>query len=79
MPFMGVAVTTTLPIKLTPELTLLPFHPKGICRTGLNKRCAVKCDWLVILRHEMILRFLGRTPPETLTEIVEFIQSHGDY
>jgi mRNA-degrading endonuclease toxin of MazEF toxin-antitoxin module len=79
IPFWGVAITGTLPKSLTPELIVLPFHPDGACRTGLKKKCAAKCDWLVELRHESIVRRIGHVPDDALAKITQYIAAHRDY
>ena len=48
-PIVAAAITTTLPNPLTDEYVELPWHPAGSVRTGLRKRCAVCCRWIVEL------------------------------
>ena len=46
-PFDAVAVTSRLDDPLPEDHVLLPWHPRGHPRTGLNRRCAAVCSWLV--------------------------------
>jgi hypothetical protein len=41
-----VAVTSWLPRRLPDDHVLLPWHPRGHPRTGLNRKCAAVCTWL---------------------------------
>jgi len=79
VPFWGVAVTGTLPKPLTPEFVILPYQRDGRGRSGLKKKSAAKCDWLVELRHEDIRRYIGWVPATALAAITKYIASHKDF
>jgi|SRR5262245_57325985 len=48
-PFDVVAVTSRLSDPLPGDHVLLPWHPRGHPRTGLNRRCAAVCTWVARL------------------------------
>ena len=58
-PFWCVAITGTLPQKLTDDYVILPFHPGGRAMTGLTKRCAAMCSWRVEIRESQVVRYVG--------------------
>lgn len=49
-----VAVTGELPKKLTGEWVLLPYSNGGHPRTGLKKKCAAMCSWLIEITEDQI-------------------------
>ena len=78
-PFVGVAVTGTLPKRLTSEYVPLPYHPDGRARTQLDKKNAAKCDWLVVLSHEQIVDYKGWVPQDAMVAITNYLAAHEDY
>jgi mRNA-degrading endonuclease toxin of MazEF toxin-antitoxin module len=78
-PFLAVAITGTLPDPLTDEYVILPYHPNGQSKTGLKKKCAAKCDWVVALSHDDITRYIGVVPADKFAFIAEYISTHEDY
>ena len=78
-PILAVAISTTLPEPLTEEYVELPWHPRGLVRTRLKKRCAVCCQWLEELDRNDIEEIRGHVPGGTLKEIIQRIgQLHGN-
>jgi len=68
-PVVGATVTTTLPNPLTDDYVELPWQPQGKVRTGLKRRCAVLCTWLVHINPDHIEEIRGRVSAHTLKEI----------
>src|SRR5947209_8328114 len=70
-----VAITSRIPQPLPGDHVLLPWHPSGHPRTGLNRKCAAVCSWLarIVPAHihsvaglvpgPILLDILARTPP----------------
>ena len=49
-----VAITSTLPSALPPDHVLLPWHPRGHPRTGLNRKCEAVCSWITpVSQHDI--------------------------
>jgi mRNA-degrading endonuclease toxin of MazEF toxin-antitoxin module len=67
---LAVAITGTLPKPLPASYVLLPYHAKRHPRTGLTKRCAAVCEWLVEFDQTKIERQIGRVPDKVLVEIL---------
>ena len=61
-PFDAVAITSRLDKPLPEDHVLLPWHPKGHPRTGLNRRCAAVCTWLVQITESDIQDVAGIVP-----------------
>jgi mRNA-degrading endonuclease toxin of MazEF toxin-antitoxin module len=74
-PLVGVAVTSTLPVPLTPMFVPLPWHRSGHPRTGLWVKCAAKCDWLIAVPRDPVPRILGRVPDHEFAEILRRVQA----
>lgn len=53
---------------------LIPWHRDSHPETGLNARCAVKCDWLVRIAKTAITRVVGRTPAALFQDIEIHLQ-----
>jgi mRNA-degrading endonuclease toxin of MazEF toxin-antitoxin module len=70
-PFVAVAITGTLPRPLPPEYVELPWHRSGHPRTGLKKRCAAVCTWLLALQASDIQGYGGIVPELLLRAILE--------
>jgi mRNA interferase MazF len=72
-PLHVVAVTSRLSEPLPGDHVLLPWHPQGHPRTGLNRRCAAVCTWLVQIQPGDIRDIAGVTPGPVLVEILRKI------
>lgn len=66
-----VAITSSLPDKIPEDCVLLPFHPAGKVRTGLQKRSAAVCSWLFDTSEDEIEKYIGIVPSELMKEIIE--------
>src|SRR6266581_7796063 len=55
-----VAVTTRLAQPLPEDHVLLPWHPQGHPRTGLKRKCAAVCSWMVRMNVSDIESIAGR-------------------
>jgi mRNA-degrading endonuclease toxin of MazEF toxin-antitoxin module len=73
-PFWCVAITGTLPRKLTSAYVLLPFHRSGHPRTGLTKRCAAICSWRLEIDESQVIAYVGRVPNDRLEAILKGIE-----
>jgi len=69
-PFDVVAVTSRLTDPLPEDHVLLPWHPRGHPRTGLNRRCAAVCTWLVQVVDSDIQDVAGMVPTSVLGTIL---------
>src|SRR5437867_3797915 len=69
-PFDVVAVTSRLPDPLPSDHVLLPWHPRGHPRTGLNRRCAAVCTWLTRIVDSDIQDVAGILPAPVLATIL---------
>src|SRR5947209_13466878 len=69
-PFDVVAVTSRLADPLPEDHVLLPWHPRGHPRTGLNRRCAAVCTWLVQIVDSDIQDVAGIVPTSVLATIL---------
>ena len=65
-----VAITSRLAAPLPEDHILLPWHPQGHPRAGLNRRCAAVCTWLVQLSAGDIQGVAGIVPPSLLSNIL---------
>ncbi len=70
-PFDVVAVTSRLPDSLPDDHVLLPWHPSGHPRTGLNRRCAAVCTWLAQIVDSDIQDVAGLVPTPLMRTILE--------
>jgi mRNA-degrading endonuclease toxin of MazEF toxin-antitoxin module len=66
----AVAITGALPKPLPGSYVLLPYHAARHPRTGLSKRCAAVCEWLVEIDPAKVERQIGRVPDKVLVEIL---------
>jgi hypothetical protein len=69
-PFDVVAVTSRLTDPLPDNHVLLPWHPRGHPRTGLNRRCAAVCTWLAQLVDSDIQDVAGLVPTPVMRSIL---------
>jgi len=65
-----IAVTSRVPEPLPHDHVLLPWHAQGHPRTGLNRRCAAVCTWVVRIRHVDIREVAGVVPGAVMLEIL---------
>lgn len=72
--FSCVAITGTLPKKLPDDCVLLRYHNRGHPQTGLTKRCAAMCSWLVELRSNQIISFVGRVSDRELSAVLGILE-----
>ena len=49
----------------------LPWQRDGRARTGLDKPCVAKCDWLVKVQKSQLVRPMGAVPTSVLKAIIE--------
>jgi hypothetical protein len=71
-PIVAAGITGTLPPVITSDYVLLPYknppgtrHPK----TGLTKRAAVLCTWVIIVDPSDVLGRSGFAPPSSMSLI----------
>jgi hypothetical protein len=69
-PFDVVAVTSRLSDPLPEDHVLLPWHPRGHPRTGLNRRCAAVCTWLAQVMDSDIQDVAGIVPTPVMNTIL---------
>ncbi len=69
-PIVAVAITGTLKNPLPPECVVLPWHRDKHPRTGLNKRCAAQCRWLIEIDPGEIKDYAGIVPEAIMVEIL---------
>jgi mRNA-degrading endonuclease toxin of MazEF toxin-antitoxin module len=69
-PIVCVAITTDIPHVQSEDFVLLPYQNGGHPRTGLSKRCAAMCSWLVVIREDEIIGYLGKAPKPQLELIL---------
>ncbi len=75
-----VAITTVLPDPLPSDYVPLPWHAQRHPRTGLNKRNAAVCSWLVAVDAGRVARNIGhvpRTPLIKINLVLELIRAQG--
>jgi hypothetical protein len=70
-PVVGVALTTTIPDPAPADYVELPWFPKGHPTTGLTKRSAAVCSWLVELKPTDVRQVKGSVPTLILETILE--------
>jgi mRNA-degrading endonuclease toxin of MazEF toxin-antitoxin module len=68
-----VAVTSRLADPLPSDHVLLPWHAQGHPRTGLNRRCAAVCSWIVRIPSANVREIGGVVPGAIMTEILRRI------
>lgn len=78
-PFVVVAITTTYPAPPPFEFVELPWSPMGHPATGLRKRSAAACHWLVSTKSSEIVEIRGCIPTNLMLKIVERVKKiHSD-
>jgi hypothetical protein len=68
-PLIAVGITGTLATPLPPDFVLLPWHRSRHPQTGLNKKSAAWCSWLVTIQITEDLEVMGRVPDKEFAEI----------
>jgi len=80
-PVEAVAITTTFPDPIPHTHIELPWHPKRHPATGLTRRSAAVCSWLVELRPSQAVEPEGYVPTNVMLRIVERVaelKRHGE-
>lgn len=71
----GVAVTTTFSEPPPQGHVEIPWDATGRARTGLRRRSAAVCNWLVTFEAEDIDSVIGHVPAATLLAILQALPS----
>ncbi len=74
-PLALVAITSTIIEPLLDNHVDLPWDPTGKARSGLKKRSAAVCDWLITVEQGQIERIIGHLPPTLMVEIIRRLPS----
>jgi mRNA-degrading endonuclease toxin of MazEF toxin-antitoxin module len=69
--FEAVAITTTFPKQLPDDHILLPYQRTGHPYTGLNKKAAAVCSWIVSVAHGDVVRPKGYLPAAYLYDVLK--------
>ncbi len=77
-PLEAVAVTSRLPEPLPPDHVLLPWHRQRHPKTGLTRKCAAVCTWVVRIHPDDVQDAAGVLPGATLLEILKKVQARQD-
>lgn len=67
----GLAITSTFEVPVTPPRVLLPSSPYGHPATGLRKPSVVVCDWPQLFRPSEVSGIEGYVPRNALLRILE--------
>jgi len=70
-----IAVTSQLPQPLPADHVLLPWHPRGHPRTGLNRKCAAVCGWIARIAASDIQGVAGLVPGPILLDMMARVPS----
>ena len=70
-----VAITTLLPDLLPFDHVLLPWDFRRHPRTGLNKRNAAVCTWVVEVDASRIIRRIGHVPGKQFLQIAVVLRA----
>lgn len=65
-----VAVTSRLPDPLPADHVLLPWHPRRHPRTGLKRKCAAVCTWVVRISPTDVDEIAGILPGAVMLDIL---------
>lgn len=74
-PMVAVAATSSFDASLPPNLVELPWHRSRHPRTGLSRRCAAVCDWLLEIDPSRVEAIGGVVPSAVLAEILARLPS----
>jgi hypothetical protein len=69
-PVPGVVISSSIPNPLPAKCIAVPWSRDGHPYTGLNRRCAAVCDWLVTVPPSEMLFIRGKLPDRYLLEIL---------
>src|SRR5688572_13377727 len=71
--YLCVAITSTFDRRRFDDksMVLLPWSHDKRARSGLDRECVAKCDWLIVIRHSQIESTLGYVGDERLIAILE--------
>ena len=69
----GVAVTATFGDPLPKWAVEIPWSTAGESKTGLRRRSAAVCNWLVELDKQNVDRIIGFVPRSHLQEIIALV------
>ncbi len=72
-----VAISSRLPDPLPEDHVLLPWHAQGHPRTGLNRRCAAVCAWVVRVTPADVQSVSGLVPDPIMQTILAKIHPTG--
>ncbi len=70
-----VAVTSNVTDPLPENHIELPWDASGKSRSGLKKRSAAICDWIVHVEQDKVERIIGHLPATLVVEIVRRVPS----
>ncbi len=73
----GVAVTTSFPEPPPPSYVELPWDPTGRASTGLRRRSAAVCNWLVAFESHEVDAAIGTVPSAMLLAILQALPKQG--
>ena len=73
-PIVAVAITTTYPDPPTDEYVELPWMRSCHPATGLSKRSAAACKWLISVKPSEIKEIRGYVPTKYLLQIVRNVR-----
>jgi len=74
----AVAITGTLPKPLSEFHVLLPWHRAGHPMTGLKKRCAAVCNWVIAVQRTAQIQLMGRVPDKHFAKFVAAVRAFRD-
>jgi mRNA-degrading endonuclease toxin of MazEF toxin-antitoxin module len=74
-PLIAVAISSTIPKPVPDHYVLLPWHRAGHRQTGLKKKCAAVCSWLVKVERSAGVQTMGRVPDAEFNEIRREVQA----
>jgi mRNA-degrading endonuclease toxin of MazEF toxin-antitoxin module len=74
-PLLAVGITGTLPTPLPDGYVLLPWDRAGHRQTGLKKKSAAVCNWIVRVAPSGSLQVIGRAPNAQFAEICQKVQA----
>jgi mRNA-degrading endonuclease toxin of MazEF toxin-antitoxin module len=69
-PLSLVAITSNVVEPLPENQLELPWDLAGKARSGLKKRSAAVCDWLVTVEQDHIERIIGHLPATLMVEVI---------
>jgi hypothetical protein len=73
-PVQTVACTSSYPAPPPLQYVEIPWHPRGHPATGLSRRSAAMCRWLVKLLPSQVQEIRGFVPTKTLLAIVQRVR-----